>query len=508
MPPDDLIYLFTRFGLAALLGFLIGLERELRQDKRVTLGIRDFILFALLGAMAGYVALEYQSAWFLGVALVGVLALVLSSYWAERDHGPGITTELAALAIFLVGALLVRGHESLGIALAILVVTVLFRKQAIKHFRSKVQVAEMRAVLMFLVITFIILPVLPKQSLDLYLSFPVGEVEATDAAAGTVEIRLEPTTTVEVGQALLLLDSRWRLRATAVVSQVADGKAEARLDHLEPGLLRPGLMARGRFALGPLNVMLSALQPYKIWLIVVLVSFISFVGYVLIRILGTRAGIGLTGLIGGLVSSTVTTLAFARRSKETPKANALLAMAVILAASIMFPRVVVELAVVNQQIMKHVALPMMVMCGTGALVAVILYWRASRPAHQRSYPLSFDNPFSLRAAITFALVFASILMVTRLATAYLGGGWLPVVSVVSGLTDADAIAFSLSDLHKAGLVSLDWAGFNLVLGAISNTFMKLLLILGLGDRGLFRRVLVGFLVMSGTGLVTAFLYYF
>ena len=65
--------------------------------------------------------------------------------------------------------------------------------------------------------------------------------------------------------------------------------------------------------------MLSALRPYRIWLIVVLVSFISFVGYVLIKLLGSSAGIGLTGLIGGLASSTVTTLSFARRSVETPK---------------------------------------------------------------------------------------------------------------------------------------------------------------------------------------------
>ena len=82
--------------------------------------------------------------------------------------------------------------------------------------------------------------------------------------------------------------------------------------------------------------MLSSLKPYKIWLIVVLVSFISFVGYVLINVLGTRAGIGLTGLVGGLVSSTVTTMSFERRSKENPAACGMFAMAVILASSVMF----------------------------------------------------------------------------------------------------------------------------------------------------------------------------
>ena len=93
--------------------------------------------------------------------------------------------------------------------------------------------------------------------------------------------------------------------------------------------------------------MLSSLKSYMIWLIVVLVSFISFVGYLLINMLGTRAGI-----VGGLVSSTVTTMSFARRSTENPAACGMFAMAVILASSVMFPRL--EIAVVNQDLMRNI----------------------------------------------------------------------------------------------------------------------------------------------------------
>ncbi|MCU0982561.1 MAG: DUF4010 domain-containing protein, partial [Pirellulaceae bacterium] len=84
---------------------------------------------------------------------------------------------------------------------------------------------------------------------------------------------------------------------------------------------------------------------------------------------------------------------------------------------------------------------------------------------------------------------------------------LPLIAAISGLTDADAIAFSISDAHTSGLISLDWASFNLVLGALANTLMKLVLVLWLGHRGLFKEVLLAFLVIGASGIVTMLLYY-
>ncbi len=265
-------------------------------------------------------------------------------------------------------------------------------------------------------------------------------------------------------------------------------------------------MARQPLGIEFLQIMLSALKPYKIWLIVVLVSFISFVGYVMINSLGSRAGTGLTGLIGGLVSSTVTSMSFARRSKENPAACGLFAMAVILASSVMFPRLVLEIAVVNQDLMANIAMPLGIMGVTGLGLAYYHYLK-TRSLASEGVPVRFDNPFSLKSAISFALVFATILMATRLATSYLGSEWLPLVAIISGLTDADAIAFSLSNLEHAGLISLDWASFNLVLGALSNTFMKLLLIFGLGHRDLFKQLLLSFLIIGAVGMVTMYFYY-
>ena len=169
-----MINLFWQFGLAAMLGFLIGLEREMRQEQSVTLGIRDFVLFALLGALSGYLSTQYENSWLIMGGLVALLSLIMSSYWADRDHGSGITTEAAAVITFFLGVLIMHGSSEIAIALSIVTLGVLFPKQQIKRFRARVQTHELRAVVLFLTITFIVLPVLPTQSLDNYLGFTVA----------------------------------------------------------------------------------------------------------------------------------------------------------------------------------------------------------------------------------------------------------------------------------------------------------------------------------------------
>jgi len=506
MPQDDLIQLFSNFGLAALLGFLIGLERELRDEDIPTVGIRDFVLFSLVGAIASYAAIQYQASWLILAGFAGFLAMLLSSYWAQRDHGPGITTELAAVLTFFLGVIIMQGATLLAIALSILMLGVLFPKDAIKRFRSRVQINELRAALLFLTITFVILPVLPRQSLDNFLTHPVGTVTAVNEATGRVDIAVDPDVYVHSGDRVMLYQPDETRIGFVEITDADDLSASGTYEGSQLDDVRPDMDVAAGMGIEFVEVMASAIRPYMLWLIVVLVSFVSFAGYVLIKLLGSGTGIGLTGLIGGMVSSTVTTLSFARRSIEAPTGNSLFAMAIILASSVMFPRLLLEIAVINPELMKNIAVPLTAMGITGALMAGILYFR-SRQSDTTSANVEFTNPFSLKSAVSFALVFAGILMFTRLATHYLGDAWLPAVAIVSGLTDADAIAFSVSSLQASGLIHIDWAGFNLVLGAISNTFMKLFLVLGLGDRSLFKKLLGPFLVIGIVGLVSTLLYY-
>jgi uncharacterized membrane protein (DUF4010 family) len=398
--------------------------------------------------------------------------------------------------------------HALSIALAIAMLAILSQKKAINRFSSEIKFFELEAALKFLIISFIVLPILPRQTLDNLLTYSVGEV--TTINQSTLELTFAPgkDQVFEPDGSLILYDDSTflgELQINSVTEEAVDGRYSG--SNAEQIAERMTLYT----PLAPMFVMhmLAALNPFKVWLIVVLVSFVSFVGYILVKILGRSAGVGLTGLIGGLASSTVTTLSFARRSKELPAWNRIFAVAILLASSIMFPRLLIQIGVFNPALMRNMALPILVTGGTGMILAALFFLRSKKVTAEggESEEVSFDNPFSLKSAITFGLVFAAILMVTRLAITYLGSAWLPLVAVVSGLTDADAIAFSVSDAQRAGLISLDWASFNVVLGALSNTFMKLSLVFVLGHRGLFKHLLMSFLIMGAVGLGTMVLYY-
>ncbi len=511
MTQEELTELFARFGLAAALGFLIGLERQMGARENPHAGLRDFVMFAVIGAISAFVAMRFENSWLIAAGFFGFLTLLLLAYWAERARNgedTGITTEAAAIATFFLGVLAIQGLYALSIALAIGLLAVLSQKTALSRFSSEIKTFELEATVKFLIITFIVLPVLPHKSLDNLLTYSIGEVAAFEQDTGAFAFVPAEDQVFQVDDSLDLYSDSEFLGVLKIDSASEDrvtgrysGNQAEQIGE-ETALYSP---------LAPMFVMhmLAALKPFKVWLIVVLVSFISFIGYILVKALGSGAGVGLTGLIGGLASSTVTTLSFAKRSKELPAWNQIFAVAILLASSVMFPRLLIQIGVFNQALMRNMALPILVTGATGVLMAAVFYLRSKKAAAKDSgsEEVSFDNPFSLKSAVTFGLVFAAILMVTRLAITYLGEAWLPVVAIVSGLTDADAIAFSLSDAQRSGLISLDWASFNVVLGALSNTFMKLFLVLSLGHRDLFKQLLLSFLVMGAAGIVTMLLYY-
>lgn len=508
-----LIDTFGRFGLAALLGFAIGLERSvgLGTGENSHAGVRDFVLFALLGAVSAFVASEYDSVALLMAGFGGMLLLLFSGFWSDflrnRNTPAGITTEGAAILTFFLGVLVVEGAMAIAIALAIVILAVLSQAGPIGSFSKNVKRFELDAALKLLVISFVVLPVLPHSSLDAIMSLPMGEVSKVKQSKQLLKVQLADGVLYERGDELGIYSERGRSLGRVTVLRASDFEISARYSGEAMDRIHPGVQLRAEFGPSALAVMLSAVRPYYVWLIVIMVSFISFVGYFLVKVFGNRAGIGLTGLVGGLASSTATTLSFARRSVETPALNRHFAVAVLLASTVMFPRLLIQVGVVNQALMTRMLVPVMVMAVTG-LAVVVWYYRQSRSDDNADNGrLTLSNPFSLKAALTFALVFATILMVTRLAITYLGEDWLPLVSLVSGLTDADAIAFSVSAAQRDGLISLDWAAFNAVLGAVANTLMKLALVFTLADRGLFNKLLVPVLIIVASGLLAAFLYY-
>lgn len=231
---------------------------------------------------------------------------------------------------------------------------------------------------------------------------------------------------------------------------------------------------------------LFGLNPRYVWLMVVLVTGLSFAAYVLGRSLGTRRGIAITGVIGGFVSSTATTVSMAERTSESPTLYRIAGFATVLASVVMFPRALVEVAVVNPELLPLVAVPLLTMTVTGAVVAGLIYWRSTA-----GEPVEADirNPFRLGPALLFGAVFAVVLLVSEGSHARLGPSGIYATAFLSGLADVDAITLTLSTLAADDAIAADVATRGIVLGAVANTLVKAGLAFLIGTYRLGRLVL-------------------
>lgn len=233
----------------------------------------------------------------------------------------------------------------------------------------------------------------------------------------------------------------------------------------------------------------GAFNPFSTWLMVVLISGLGFAGYVAIRLIGPRAGILLTGLLGGLASSTASTLAFARRSREQPAHSEHYALAVVAACTMMLPRVLVAIGVVNRDFALTLLVPFGLMAVPGIVYAGWVWlWR--RPARREGDTPELDNPLSLSMAVKFAALYSAIaFMVTVIREKQWTQGMLPL-SFVSGLTDMDAISLSLARDYRAEQAAPGLATRAVVLAAVSNTLLKAGMAIVLGSPGLKLRITV------------------
>ena len=246
----------------------------------------------------------------------------------------------------------------------------------------------------------------------------------------------------------------------------------------------------------------DVLNPYKIWLMVVFISGISFLGYVLVKVVGSRQGIGLTGLLGGLVSSTAVTLSFSQRSQRQCGLAKPFALAIMVAWTVMFSRVVVEVAALNPTLLGVLWMPMAASAAAGLAYCVYLYFSQHT---DEAGEVRVSNPFELGPAIKFGLIYAVILLVSNAAQLYLGNTGLYLSSVLSGLADVDAITLSVAELSRAGDLTLSTGARAIVLAAMSNTVVKGGIVLSSGSGALRRALLPGFILMLVAGVGVAFL---
>ena len=248
----------------------------------------------------------------------------------------------------------------------------------------------------------------------------------------------------------------------------------------------------------------SALNPHQIWLMVVLVAGLGFLGYVAMRWLGGRAGIILTGLAAGLVSSTVTTLAMSRESKTARGLEESLALAVVLACTVvMIGREVVILMLLCPVLVPLTLVPFALMALPGLVLAlwVAYRWHAHRK-HEVDAPV-LENPLNPLMAVKFGLLYAVITLVVKVAAGQLSHTWVYGISFVSGLGDINAITVTSAQAASSLLLKPEEAARCVVLACLANTLVKAGIAVALGGP-LFRRAagiaLVVVLVAGAAGM--------
>lgn len=248
-------------------------------------------------------------------------------------------------------------------------------------------------------------------------------------------------------------------------------------------------------AVGPLR----ALNPFQIGLLAVVISGISFVGYAGVRLLGPERGLGLTGVVGGLVSSTAVTVSMAGRAKARPEIAGSAALAVILASAIMFARILAIVAFVNPALERHLALSMTGGLAGGAVASAVIWFRSRRTGRDAA-AVAVSNPFELQRALQFALAFAVILIASKAAALYLGTAGTYATGLVAGTTDVDAISLSMAKLAGSH-VTFQVAATTVFLAAASNTISKGVLAVALGGWPFGRVVLAGQALMLAAGAI-------
>ncbi len=401
---------FQQLGMSLLLGLLVGLQRE-RTETGMP-GMRTFPMITLLGTVCAMLG-----SW---MVPTGLLALIVTlSFPAllrirREEPDPGTTTGVAALLMYAVGAMLVVAPMSVAIALGGGVAVLLQFKPELHRFAHTLGDRDLRAIMQFVLITCIILPILPNEKY------------------------------------------------------------------------------------GPLDIF----NPFETWLLVVLIVGMSLGGYIVYRFLGPNAGILLGGVLGGAISSTATTVSYARQARTGPISTQAAAIVVMIASTIVFVRVLVEIAVVAPDFLATAAAPVILLMLLTMVPALVAWLRVRQaPAEMPEQ----ENPTHLKSAVFFAGMYVAVLLALAAAREYLGSQGLYAVAFLSGLTDMDAITLSTARIAETDTRFAVEDGWRLlIVAAMANLVFKAGIAGLLGHRRLLGHLAVMFSVpLVGGALLLA-----
>ncbi|WP_299824361.1 MgtC/SapB family protein [uncultured Pontibacter sp.] len=407
--------LFQKLATSLGLGLLVGLQRQ--HEKSELAGIRTFPLITLFGSLTALLALEFGG-WIIAAGVLSLAALVAVANFLKSkslDFDAGLTTEAAALLMFAVGAYLMLGSGTVAIAIGATTAVLLHLKETLHRIVERIGEKDLKAIMQFVVLLLIILPVLPNETY------------------------------------------------------------------------------------GPYEV----LNPHNIWLMVVLIVGISLLGYFAYKIFGGKAGTILGGVLGGLISSTATTVSYARRSKGSDTSTSLASIVIFIATIVSVARIITEVAVVAPNTIPVVLPPLAALLVLMLLVGVVTYLFTNKEHDKMPEQ---GNPAQFKTALVFGAVYAIVILATAFAKDQLGNKGLFIVAIISGLTDVDAITLSTSRLMNIGNLE-EQTGWKVILvAALSNLTFKGALVGFLGNRQVFARVAVLFGIVLVGGLLVLWLW--
>lgn len=399
-------------GIALGIGLLIGMQREWSQHA-ASGGIRTFPLIALVGSLTALLARSYGG-WIVAAGLIAVAAVLLAGRQAalrrDEQRGVGITTEIAALATFGIGAIVMAGYLVVGIVAGGVTAVLLQWRQPLHRFVTLIGEEEFRAITQFVLVALVVLPLLPDQTYGWY----------------------------------------------------------------------------------------GVLNPFRIWLLVVLIMGISLAGYVIYRLLGERSGAVVSGLLGGLVSSTATTVSYARQYGGQASATLPTALVITLASAAVYPRIGLEIGAVAPELLRHAAVPLAILFVSMVVPTVVMYRRLDDKTHNG---LELANPAQLRTAIAFAALYAVIILTVAAVRDAFGDDAVFVVALVSGLTDVDAVTLSMAELFRRGEIDPDIAWRATLIATLSNLALKAGAAGVLGGPKLIRPLVAPFGLALAVGLL-------
>lgn len=247
--------------------------------------------------------------------------------------------------------------------------------------------------------------------------------------------------------------------------------------------------------------------PQTIWQVVVLISGISFVGYVLTKLFGQKKGVILSGVLGGLASSTAVTSSMAEQSKATKASPSPFVIATVIASCMMFFRVLFWVFSFHPDLVNELLLPVVSMGTMSALVVGYFFYASKRDKADlvdSTKEVALESPFQLVPAIKFALFFLFITILSELSAFYLGEQGTYVISFIAGFADVDAITVTLSGQALTAQISMETAARGIIIAMITNTIVKIVLAKLFGGKKFSTRIFVSFSLILLAGAVSLF----